>query len=101
MLEIHQTEKGISFQVHAVPRASRTEVSGLHGVSLKLRIAAPPVEGKANEEIIRFLADRLSVRKADVSILAGQASKRKTILVRGINETDLRTALLPQPSLWD
>ncbi|HOG17006.1 MAG TPA: DUF167 domain-containing protein [Syntrophales bacterium] len=100
-LEVHQTEKGASFQVQVVPRASRTEVAGLHGNALKLRVAAPPVEGKANEEIVRFLAGLLGLRKADVSITAGLTSKRKTVLVRGTTAKDLRSALVPQQSLWE
>ncbi len=100
-LEIHQTEKGAAVQVHVVPRASRTEIAGLHGDALKLRIAAPPVEGKANEEIVRFLAGILGLRKADVSIIAGQTSRRKTVLVRGMTAADLHSALVPQQSLWE
>ena len=99
-LEVHQTQKGASFQVHVVPRASRTEIAGLHGDALKLRVAAPPVEGKANEEIVRFLAGLLGLRRADVSITAGQTSKRKTVLVRGMAADDLRSTLVPQQSLW-
>lgn len=72
---------GVTIQVHAQPGAKRTEVAGLHGDSLKLRLASPPVDGKANECLIAFLARRLGVKRSQVSITRGTSSRRKTVFV--------------------
>jgi uncharacterized protein len=65
------------------PGASRTAVAGLHGDALKIRLAARPVEGAANAELVRFLAETFGVPKRDVTIEAGDASRRKRVAVRG------------------
>ena len=72
---------GITIQVHAQPGAKRTEIAGLHGDSLKLRLASPPVDGKANECLIGFLAERLGVKRSQVTITRGLSSRRKTVFV--------------------
>ena len=78
--------------MHVVPRARTTEVAGRHGDALKIRLAAPPVDGAANEELIRFLAERLSVPRSAVTIAAGLTGRRKTVKIAGIETADaLRT----------
>jgi len=67
--------------IYVHPRASRTEVVGMHGDAVKLRLKAPPVDGAANEELVRFLAARLRVARTDVTIVAGQGSRRKRVRV--------------------
>jgi hypothetical protein len=66
---------------HIQPNASRTEIAGLHGERLKIRLAAPPVEGKANDALVRFLAGRLGVPGSAVSIVRGQSGRRKTVRI--------------------
>jgi hypothetical protein len=61
-----------------------TGVAGRHGDALKIRLAAPPVDGAANDELIRFLAERLSVPRSAVTIAAGHTSRRKTVRIAGI-----------------
>ena len=75
---------GVELSLHIQPRASRTELVGAHGDALKLRLAAPPVEGEANEELIRFLAKLLGVPKRAVTIVAGGTGRRKRVRVEGI-----------------
>lgn len=70
--------------MHVQPGASRSGVAGLHGERLKLRLAAPPVDGKANAALIEFLADRLGVPRRDLRIAAGEASRIKRVAVRGL-----------------
>jgi len=70
-------------ELHIQPGASKTSVEGLHGERLKLRLAAPPVDGEANRALVRFLAERLSVPQRDVEILRGAGGRRKTVQVRG------------------
>jgi len=67
--------------IHARPGAKRTEVAGLHGDALKLRVAAPPAEGRANDELLAFLAEALGVSRKSVTVVKGGASRRKTVLV--------------------
>jgi uncharacterized protein (TIGR00251 family) len=84
---------GVSVFVVAAPRASRTEVAGVGEGRLRVRVAAPPVGGAANEELVRFLAKALGVPKRAVSVTAGAASRRKTVVVRGVAEAAARTLL--------
>jgi len=83
-LKITGAEDGATFAVRVVPRASKNEIAGIHGDALKIRVTAPPVEGRANEALIAFLAKRLGVRKSEVEIVAGATSRRKMIHVSGV-----------------
>ena len=71
----------ITLRVHAQPGAKLTEVVGVHGDSLKIRLAAPAVEGKANEALIAFLAESFGVARRNVEIVRGQSARRKTLVV--------------------
>jgi uncharacterized protein (TIGR00251 family) len=83
MLQLTETDGALTFNVRVVPRASRTEVAGEHGGALRVRVAAPPVEGAANEELVRFVAKSLGVPARDVELVSGLASKSKRVRVRG------------------
>ena len=74
-----RTARGWSIAVHVQPGAKRSSVAGLHGDRLKLRIAAPPTEGRANAAVIAFVAERLGVPRAQVSIVRGERSRDKVI----------------------
>ena len=63
------------------PGAKRTEVAGVHGDALKIRLAAPPVDGKANAELVRFLAAEFGVPAARVTLVRGAAARRKTVRI--------------------
>lgn len=80
---------GFTLDVHAVPGARRSEVVGSHGDALRIRVAAPPVDGKANDELIRFLAEALGVSRANVVIEAGARGRRKRVRVDGVVEQAL------------
>ena len=73
--------------LHVVPRARRTEVVGMHGEAVKVRVAAAPVDGAANEELVRFLAERLGVPRSAISIAAGDTSRRKRVIIEGVDTT--------------
>jgi uncharacterized protein (TIGR00251 family) len=79
MIEINEKGGSLTFRVRVQPRASRTEIAGEHAGALKLRIAAPPVDGKANEECRKFLARLLGVSASSIEIVAGESSKDKII----------------------
>ena len=70
-------------ELHVQPGAKRTEVAGLHGSRLKIRLAAPPVDGKANEALVAFLAEALKVPRRQVRIDAGLASRQKRVVIEG------------------
>lgn len=67
--------------VAVIPNASRTEIVGWHGDALKIRVAAPPVDGKANRELIHYLAKSLDIAKSDIEIISGHMNKRKRLLL--------------------
>lgn len=70
-------------ELHVQPGARRTEVAGLHGERLKIRLAARAVEGAANAALVAFLAEALETRKSDVRIESGETSRRKRVSVSG------------------
>jgi len=74
--------------IHVQPRASRTEIVGRHGDAIKIRIAAPPTDGSANEELVRFLAKTLGVKRSAVKLVGGMTSRRKRVVVTGITPED-------------
>jgi len=74
-------------ELHVQPGASRTEVAGLHGDRLKVRLAAPASDGRANAALIEFLSRELGVAKRSVSIASGAASRRKRVVVEGFSGT--------------
>jgi uncharacterized protein len=71
----------VTLTIHAQPGSKRTEVAGLHGGALKLRVASPAVEGKANEELRRFLADAFGVPLRNVVLARGETSRRKMLRI--------------------
>jgi uncharacterized protein (TIGR00251 family) len=79
--------------VQVVPRASRNEIVGVHGDALRIRLQAPPVEGAANAALVAFLAETLRVRQRQVEILAGHASRRKSILISGLGKEQVAQRL--------
>jgi uncharacterized protein (TIGR00251 family) len=81
MFSILTLPSGISFQVHVQPGASRNQILGLHGDALKLKLTAPPVEGRANKACIEFLSDVLNVPKSGLEIVMGQSNRLKRIRI--------------------
>jgi uncharacterized protein len=93
------TEDGASadsfiIALHCQPGAKKTEVQGEHDGRLKLRLAAPPVEGKANEALIQWLSKTLEIRRANIELLAGDLSRLKRVRVQGLTAEQLKTILL-------
>lgn len=80
--------------VHVVPRARRTETAGVHGDAIRVRLAAPPVDGAANAELVRFVAQRLGVARGAVRIAGGARGRRKTLEITGVTPERARRALL-------
>jgi uncharacterized protein (TIGR00251 family) len=80
----------VEIEIWAQPGASKTKVAGQHGERLKVQIAAPPVEGAANEELLRFLKKRL---KAQVELVQGAQSRSKTVRITGLTLAEVRAKL--------
>lgn len=87
------TGEGIRIAVRLVPRASRNSVEGVLGDCLKIRLQAPPVDGKANEALVRFLAEILDVSRGSVRITAGLTGRTKQVEVTGIAAEPARAKL--------
>jgi uncharacterized protein len=83
-----QTPTGIRLRIRVQPRASRTEIAGLHGNAVKVRLAAPPVDGAANEALARFIARHLGVPRSAVRIESGATGRSKILEVDGIDLAD-------------
>ncbi|MBX3281449.1 MAG: DUF167 domain-containing protein [Acidobacteria bacterium] len=80
MIDTKVKQGGVEFKVRVVPRASKTEIVGVIDGALKIRLKAPPVDGAANEELIRFLAKVLDIPRRSLSITSGEHSRLKTVL---------------------
>jgi len=76
-----KTDQGWLISVHAQPGTKKSAVAGLHGESLKIRVAAPPVEGKANAALTAFVAGALGLPRRSVRIVKGESSREKLLLV--------------------
>ncbi len=74
---------GRVLELHVQPGAKRTEVAGMHGGRIKIRLAAPASEGRANEALVEFLADAFGVARRDVRILSGMRSRDKRVVIEG------------------
>ncbi len=80
--------------VHVQPRAKASAVAGRHGDAVKIRLAAPPVDGAANEELVRFLAEALGVPRSAVRIARGHTGRRKTVVIEGLSIAAVTHTLL-------
>jgi uncharacterized protein (TIGR00251 family) len=81
---VQDSREGAILCVHVQPNATRTEYAGVHGEALKFRVAAPPVEGAANEALCAFLAERFGIPRSAVAVRAGHGSRRKRVLLKAV-----------------
>jgi hypothetical protein len=89
-LRVDEEAGVVRFTVRVQPRASRSEIAGLHGEALKVRLTAPPVDGAANAALIDLLADRLAVSRNAVRIVAGAHARGKVVEVVGVGVESVR-----------
>ena len=94
MIPIRDIAGGASFAVRVQPRAKRNAIAGSVGDALKLALTSPPIEGRANQACIEFLARLLDVPRSSIQIAAGEASRNKVIRVFGLNAEGVRERLL-------
>jgi hypothetical protein len=93
LIKLTAKDGGVIFAVRVQPRASKSEVAGELDGALKVRLAAPPVDGEANEELIRFLAKLLDVSRREIALISGQTSKNKIVRVDGISIEEVERVL--------
>jgi uncharacterized protein (TIGR00251 family) len=98
MIDYSEKDGVLTFRVRVVPRASRSEIAGEYDGALKLRIAAPPVDGAANQELVRTLSRVFGVQRAAIEITAGQTARTKQVRVSGASRHDLQRILSNAPS---
>jgi len=85
----HEVPGGVELRVWVQPAAARSEIVGLHGEALKIRIAAPAREGRANETLVEFLAKFLGLSRSQIAIIRGEKTREKVIFLRGIKAEEL------------
>ena len=90
-----KTEEGYRLFVHLQPGAKENKIVGLHGNAIKIRLLASPVEGKANQALIDFLASKLSLSSGFIYLVGGPTSREKTLLIKGVKEDSLKK-LIPE-----
>ena len=93
MIDYSIRDEQLIFRVQVVPRASRSEVAGEHNGALRIRVAAPPVDGAANKEVIQLLAKSFRVSRSAVRILGGHNGRTKQISIEGAPESLLKALL--------
>lgn len=89
-LRVTELNGRVRLSVHVQPRAARSEIAGLHGDALKIRLTSPPVDGAANDALVKFLAETFAVARRAVRILAGEHSRSKIVEIEGITAHALR-----------
>ena len=89
-------EDGCILAVHAQPGAKRNAVAGIYNDRLKIALSAPPVDGKANAMLIRFIAETACVPKSAVAVISGETSRTKRVRIRGLSSADAAAAFSPK-----
>jgi uncharacterized protein (TIGR00251 family) len=87
--EISERDGAITFAVRVSPRASRNAIEGAHAGALKVRLTAPPLDGRANDALRRLLSDRLNVPISAVRIVSGEKSRTKRVAVSGVSRAQV------------
>ncbi len=81
-----RTKKEFTLKVKVEPRSSKSEIVGHYGDGIKVKLTSPPVDGKANKELLNLLAKELKIQKKDIEIISGQSSKNKIVRFNGVKE---------------
>jgi uncharacterized protein len=89
-LDVRVHGAAVRVSVHVQPRAARSELVGMHGTALKVRLSAPPVDGAANDALVDLLALRFGIARRAVRIVSGQAARTKVVELTGVTVADVR-----------
>jgi uncharacterized protein (TIGR00251 family) len=93
---VRDVADGCTVSVRVQPGAKKDAVMGLHGGAVKISLSAPPVDGKANVALIAFVAEKVGLPRARVSLVSGAANRSKVLRVTGKSAAEMRAALLPE-----
>jgi len=85
-----ENKNNLTLNIYVVPRSSKSEIVGIYNDSLKIKLKSPPVDNAANEELVRFLADKLKTSKSNIEIVKGQNQKKKIISLTSCNVALIR-----------
>jgi uncharacterized protein (TIGR00251 family) len=94
LIEIANTSDGVRFSVRVVPRASRNAIEGEYQGALKVRLTAPPVEDRANDALVRLLAERLNVPRSAVRIVSGGKNRTKRVEIIGTTKAQILALMI-------
>src|SRR5262245_33171875 len=101
MIELQTTTGGSILPVHAQPGARKNGITGVHAGRLKVAVAQAPEKGKANQALVKLLAELLDIKRSQIALVAGETSHHKKLLIAGIDQATLEqrlAALLSSPS---
>jgi uncharacterized protein (TIGR00251 family) len=95
---LRETAEGVTLAVRAQPGAKKTAIAGIYGegvsAQLKIAVQAPPIEGRANDALIAFLADLFSITRREVVLLSGETNRSKVFLLRGLRASQVESIIL-------
>ena len=93
LIDFTENDISITFTVRVIPRSSKAEIVGEHDGALKIKLKSPPVDGEANDELIRFLSKLLSIPRSNIEIVSGETSRSKRIRVSGVTSARINAIL--------
>lgn len=96
---LKENKNTLTLNIYIIPRSSKSEIIGIYNDSLKIKLKAPPVDNAANDELIRFLREKLNIRKSNIEIKSGHKQRKKIV---SVSRCDIKTisSLLQQTPLW-
>lgn len=92
---LHSAGPDVIVHLHIQPGAKKTEIVGPHGDALKIRLAAPPVDGKANAALLAFIAKKVGVGRTGIELVSGQSARSKRLRIAGVSAAAVQAALQP------
>jgi uncharacterized protein (TIGR00251 family) len=95
MLRLSESPDGCVLQVRAHPGAKRNAITGIHDGALKISLTTPPTDGRANEALTAFLAERLRLPRSRIALVSGQTSRSKAFRITGLNAEEVEALLSP------
>src|SRR3954447_17409022 len=92
-LNLQERDGSVTFEVCVIPRSSKSEIVGELDGTLKIKLKAPPVDGAANDELVRLIAKELEMPQSSIEIVSGHSSKKKRVCVNGVSAYQIRAIL--------
>jgi uncharacterized protein (TIGR00251 family) len=92
-LNLQENDGSVTFEVRVIPRSSKSEIVGELDGALKIKLKAPPVDGAANDELVRLIAKELDMPRSSIEIVSGHSSKKKRVCVNGVSARQILAIL--------